>query len=320
LSEISQPPADKPAATSNSATTERMAAGEAGPIDAGDRSQAELLLEIAASSEFFHSADETGFADITVNAHRECWPIRSKGFQRWLARQFYALTKGAPNPTALNQALAVCQARAHFDGPEREVHVRVAGADGRIYLDLVDDAWRAIEIGLDGWRLVDNPPVRFRREPGMRALPVPTKGGSIDQLRSFLNVASDVDFVLLACWILAALCDKGPYPVLVLRGEQGTAKSSLCEVVRELIDPNTAPLRALPRDERDLFIAASKGQVQAFDNVSALQPWLSDALCRLATGGGFGTRRLRTDQDEVLFDGARPMLRAGHRRSVRACG
>jgi hypothetical protein len=205
----------------------------------------------------------------------------------------------------------VCQARAHFDGPEREVHVRVAGADGRIYLDLVDDAWRAIEIGLDGWRLVDNPPVRFRREPGMRALPVPTKGGSIDHLRSFLNVASDVDFVLLACWILAALCDKGPYPVLVLRGEQGTAKSSLCEVVRELIDPNTAPLRALPRDERDLFIAASKGQVQAFDNVSALQPWLSDALCRLATGGGFGTRRLRTDQDEVLFDGARPIILNG---------
>ena len=306
-----QPPADKPAAMSDGATTERMVTGEADPIDTGDRSQAELLLEIAASTEFFHTADETGFADITVNGHRECWPIRSKGFQRWLARQFYALTKGAPNPTALNQALAVCHARAHFDGPEREVHVRVAGADGRIYLDLVDDAWRAIEIGPDGWRLIDNPPVRFRREPGMRALPVPTKGGSIDRLRSFLNVGSDVDFVLVVCWILAALCDKGPYPMLVLRGEQGTAKSSLCEIVRELIDPNTTPLRALPRDERDLFIAASKGHVQAFDNVSALQPWLSDALCRLATGGGFGTRRLRTDQDEVLFDGARPIILNG---------
>ena len=51
--------------------------------------------------------------------------------------------------------------------------------------------------------------------------------------------------------------------------------------------------------------------MQAFDNVSALQPWLSDALCRLATGGGFGTRRLRTDQDEVLFDGARPIILNG---------
>jgi hypothetical protein len=90
----------------------------------------------------------------------------------------------------------------------------------------------------------------------MRALPVPTKGGPIASLRSFLNVGSDVDFVLVVSWILAALRDKGPYPVLVPLGEQGSAKSSLCEIVRELIDPNTTPLRALPRDERDLFIAA----------------------------------------------------------------
>ena len=117
----------------------------------------------------------------------------------------------------------------------------------------------------------------------------PSRADQSISLRPFLNVGSDVDFVLVVSWILAALCDKGPYPVLVLRGEQGSAKSSLCEIVRELIDPNTAPLRALPRDERDLFIAANKGHVQAFDNVSALQPWLSDALCRLATGGGFGT-------------------------------
>ena len=137
------------------------------------------------------------------------------------------------------------------------------------------------------------------------------QGRTIDRLRSFLNVGSDVHFVLVVCWILAALRDKGPYPVLVPLGEQGSAKSSLCGIMRALIDPNTTPLRALPRDERDLFIAASKGHVQAFDNVSALQPWLSDALCRLATGGGFGTRRLRTDQDEVLFDGARPVILNG---------
>ena len=55
----SQPPADELAALSNSATTESMMTGEADPIDTGDRSQAELLLEIAASTEFFHTADET---------------------------------------------------------------------------------------------------------------------------------------------------------------------------------------------------------------------------------------------------------------------
>jgi hypothetical protein len=38
--------------------------------------------------------------------------------------------------------------------------------------------------------------------------------------------------------------------------------------LRSLLDPNTAPLRALPREDRDLFIAANNGHVLAFDNVS----------------------------------------------------
>jgi hypothetical protein len=72
-----------------------------------------------------------------------------------------------------------------------------------------------------------------------------------------------------------------------------------------------APVRALPRDERELFIAASNGHVLAFDNLSGLPPWLSDTLCRLASGGAFSTRRLFTDQDEIFFSAARPIILNG---------
>jgi hypothetical protein len=67
----------------------------------------------------------------------------------------------------------------------------------------------------------------------------------------------------------------------------------------------------LPREDRDLFIAASNGHVLAFDNVSGLPGWISDTLCRLATGGGFAVRQLYTDQDEILFDAARPVILNG---------
>lgn len=63
-------------------------------------------------------------------------------------------------------------------------------------------------------------------------------------------------------------------------------------MLRSLLDPNTAPLRALPREDRDLFIAANNGHVLAFDNISGLSGWISDTLCRLATGGGFAVRQL----------------------------
>src|SRR5262249_3117857 len=116
---------------------------------------------------------------------------------------------------------------------------------------------------------------------------------------------------LAVAWLLAALRNCGPYPVLVLSGEQGSAKSTAAAMLRALVDPNTAPLRALPRDERNLSIAANNGHVLAFDNVSGLPDWLSDALCRLATGGGFAERQLYTDQDEVLFAGVKPVILNG---------
>ena len=140
--------------------------------------------------------------------------------------------------------------------------------------------------------MIDNPPVRFRRAAGMQPLPMPVSGGSVEALRSFLNVQSDTDFVLVVAWALACLRNRGPYPVIVLSGEQGSAKSTFSAILRALLDPNTAPLRALPREDRDLFIAASNGHVLAFDNVSGLPAWISDTLCRLATGGGFAVRQL----------------------------
>jgi hypothetical protein len=273
--------------------------------------QADILIDLAQTAGLFHSPDGTGFADLDINGHRETWPIRAKGFRRWLARRFFEATQGAPSSEALQSALNVIEAKAHFDGPERAVHVRVGGLDGKLYLDLGDKAWRAVEIDADGWRVIDNPPVRFRRASGMQPLAIPEPGGSIKELRPFLNVKSDADFVLVVAWAMAVLRNRGPYPVIVLSGEQGSAKSTFSSILRSLLDPNTAPLRALPREDRDLFIAASNGHVLAFDNVSGLPAWISDTLCRLATGGGFAVRQLYSDQDEVLFDAARPVILNG---------
>ena len=276
-----------------------------------DPKQADILISLAAEADLFHVSDGTGYADVNINDHRETWAIRSKGFKRWLARRYYEETVGAPSSEALQAALNVIEARAHFDGPVRTVFVRIGSHEEKLYLDLGDKSWQAVEIDTNGWRVIDTPPVRFRRAAGMKPLPIPVAGGSIATLRPFLNLQSDADFVLVVAWALAVLRDRGPYPVLVLSGEQGSAKSTFSAILRKLLDPNTAPLRALSREDRELFIAATNAHVLTFDNVSGLPTWISDTLCRLATGGGFSTRQLYTDQDEVLFDAARPIILNG---------
>jgi hypothetical protein len=273
--------------------------------------QADILIGLAEQATLFHTPDVTCYADIEVKGHRETWPIRSRGFRRWLSHAYYETTDGAPSSEAIQSALNVLEARAHFDADQSEVHVRVAGAGGKIYLDLADDAWRCIEIDARGWRIVATPPVRFRRAPGTMPLPIPVKGGDIGKLKPYLNVVGSDEFNLAVGWALAALRHVGPYPVLVLQGGEGTAKSTFSSIMRHLVDPNTAPLRAMPREIRDLCIAAHNSHVLAFDNVSDMRPWISDALCRMSTGGGFATRMLHSDMDEVLFDATRPIILNG---------
>ena len=280
-------------------------------ISPGRTSQVDILIRLSRNADLFHTADGAGYADVHTDGHRETWPIKSKGFRLWLTCRFFAETRGAPSSEAQQTALNAIEAQALFAGPKRTVCLRVGGYGGKVYLDLCDEAWQAVEIDDKGWRVVQDPPIRFRRTAGMLPLPVPAGGGSIETLRSFLNVKSDADFVLAAAWLLGCLSDRGPYPALGLSGEQGSAKSSFARILKDLVDPHTVSLRSLSRDERDLFIAGNNGYVLAFDNVSTIPAGMSDTLCRLATGGGFSTRKLHTDQDEVLIDVTRPTILNG---------
>jgi hypothetical protein len=260
--------------------------------------QAEILIELAEDAELFHIADKTAFADLEVNGHRETWPIRGKTFHGWLGRRYFEETEGgAPNSEAFQSALNVIEAQAQFSGPEREVHVRIGSEPGRLHVDLCNEAWQAVEVDESGWRVVDRPPIRFRRTRGMKSLPIPVSGGSVQALRDLVNVRSDADFVLAISWILAAYRDKGPYPIMAVSGEQGSAKSTISRLLRELVDPNITPLRTLARDERDMFISAGNAHVLAFDNLSHL----SDAA----------TRQLYSDMDEMLFEAEQPIILNG---------
>ena len=191
---------------------------------------------------------------------------------------------------------------------QRRVYLRTATHEGRIYISLCDDARRVVEVDSEGWRILNDPPeVRFRRTRTAKPLPEPVGGDpreNIGVLRRFLNV-EERDFVLCVAWLLAALRDTGPYPLLVLTGEQGSAKSTAAKLLRSLVDP------VRPGSERDAAIAARNGHVLIYDNLSGLPAWFSDTLCRLSTGEGYATRRLYTDYEEAVIEASRPVILNG---------
>jgi hypothetical protein len=273
--------------------------------------QARLLCELAADVGLFHTDDGVAYGKVPVRHHLETWSLRSKAFRGWLIKKFYDLYQKPPGAQALQNTLELLEARAQYDSPEAPIFVRVGESAGSIYIDLCNAEWEAVEISAAGWRLITNSPIRFRRSKGMKSLPHPARGGTLAILRNLINIGDDDNWLLCTAWLVAAYRPNGPYPILILQGEQGSAKSTTARLLRRLIDPSVALVRTPPRDERDLLIAASNSWLLTYDNLSGIQLWLSDALCRVATGGGFSTRELCTDSDEVFFGGARPICLNG---------
>jgi hypothetical protein len=259
----------------------------------------------------FHAPDGTAYAAVEVDGHLETHAIRSVRFRDWILIRFLRQRGRAPNSQLLNDALNTIRAIAVYHGPEMPVFVRVAEHEGDVYIDLGNENWDAVRVTREGFEVVARPPIGFVRKAGFAPLPYPSGEGTIDDLRPFVNIRRDEDFMLVAAWAAFSLSPRGPYPVLVLQGEQGSAKSTTVRVLRALVDPAVEPLRALPRSERDLAIAAGNAWVLAFDNLSGIRDWLSDALCRLATGGGFATRQLYTDDEEIIFSARRPIILNG---------
>ena len=179
------------------------------------------------------------FASISIDGHKETWPIRSKGFKRWLLNRFYRQEGKAPGAQALADAMGVLEATAQFDGPEHSVHVRIAEKDGNIYLNLADDQCRVVEITSSGWEVRFESPIKFIKPKGALPLPIPEEGGSVDEIRRFINIEDEDGWKLFVATLIAAFNPNGPYPVTVLQGEQGSSKSTAMRFKRSLIDPHT---------------------------------------------------------------------------------
>ena len=271
--------------------------------------QAEILIKLADTAEFFRDKDDVAYATIPISGHRETWPLRSKNFRKWLGHKFYQQENKPAGGQAFSDALALIAARAQFQGSVKDVFTRVAVLDDQVIVDLCNDRWEVVEITNAGYRVLPESPVKFRRAKGMKSLPHPV-AGSLRDIKDFLNVKAETDWSLMGAWMIGAF-SQGPYPVIILLGEQGTGKSVISRMLKSVVDPATSPLRSIPRNPRDLMIAGKNGWVIAFDNLSGMPAWLSDAICRLSTGGGFSTRELFTDDGETLFNATRPVILNG---------
>ena len=298
------------ASTAAGATSQSIAlTSHTTPVETVEESPTAALMRMAGVDRVILGSDGRSYALVSVNGQAECRELKSKSLRNLLTHAALKATGKLPTPEAIAAAVGVLEANAEFSGEHAEVFLRVArGPSGSsFFLDLADREGRIIEIRADGWGQVAGPPVFIRRAPGQLALPMPVRGGSLELLKKYVNVEA-ADWPLFVGWLTAAVRPVGPHPILVLTGEQGTAKTTMLRVCRRLIDPNASPVRSQPKELRDLMIAARKSWLMAYDNVTSLPGWLSNGLCGLSTGSGFSIRSVGTNDEEIIFVAQRPII------------
>lgn len=275
-------------------------------------SAARLYSEAKKLCTVWKSMGSEFYVDISWGTQRRTVPLPSSKFEAWLRQLFNYVSEGdVPTDNIIQRVISMLVSDASFVSSRQEAFVRVGSHGGNIYIDRATEEQGFIKVSPEGWEIVGEAPIKFVRTDDVQSLPIPERSSQSlrELIRPFLSVKNDNEEALLIGYLFGLLLPKGPYPVLVITGEHGAAKSTTVRFLRSIVDPHTLDMREPFKDVRDFTAAVRNSYCLAFDNVSYVSNWLSDSLCALATGTrALGGRALYTNSDESAFRAMRPIL------------
>lgn len=291
------------AATGSQEAVERVSANLPIAVPSQEASSASLPHDLHQKFRLIKTRAGKGFAVIVAsNQNPYALAIRSPKLNAVIAA--HARLRGVfLRKNQLEEINEQLEAYAEQYGETLDVWLRVAPIHGGIEIDLGDEQHTHVRITANKVELIEaGSELVFFRTANTQAMAHPAEKGDRRLLDKYLNVPPS-DALLLVAWITYTLAHpKTPsskYPILVLRGNEGSGKTSLCRnVIIRTIDPSSVGVQAFPQNSKDLAIAGLNAHVLCFDNLRSFKPTMADALCIAATGGTIATRQLYTDADQ----------------------
>lgn len=249
------------------------------------------------------------YCDVKLGANVKSLPFKSALLRAWIIHTLHQNYSSIPEKDMVNAIHDLLEAKARLFGVKYQTYARVCRKGQEIFVDL--GAGKMVHVTPNGWQVEDRRGIKFIESGNMIEQVHPREGGNIMLLRKYLNVSDD-DFKLLVFWLVGSYASSDSYAQLILNGPMDSGKSTTTELIRSLIDPAPRPTDSPPKDEGDVAALAKNNFVVAVDNLSYIPPWLSDSLCRVATGGGVGKqRKLYTDNESASFKALRPVILNG---------
>jgi hypothetical protein len=267
-----------------------------------------VKLAMAKATELFHDRNKRSYISmLTEKGGSRTLSLNSSAALDWLGGLWYATARGALPSKSKADALATLHANALYAGVQHSISIRIARTSDAMYVDLGGPDYAVVKIHGGGWEVTQAHPIKFIRPSSFAELPAPSGGGDLAALQGLLQL-SDAAWPLVLAFIISAVRPTGPYFCLLVDGEQGSGKSLLCSVLKRIVDPSLIDKLPLPSSDDQLFIQAKDSHLLVFDNASGMRNDISDALCRLATGGAVAKRMLYTNDDLHIIVQCNPFV------------
>ena len=284
------------------AETEETSKKKAGPT------AADILMRTANENTiYFRDKSKMAYAEISEDGKTHLFYLKSDEYKERLLLKHYKKTGRILATRGVVDAVISTLSASTIENPVREVFLRKAFFDGNLYYDMGDETGRVIEITSEGWKMISKSPIPFIRADSTLPQFEPKKGGDIGMLKKLVNVR-DEDFILLVGWMMGFFLPRGTQPILNFKSGEGTAKTTTTNNTRNILDPNNDPSRETPENKDDFNLAARNNAVVAFENLTFIPKWMSNALCCLSTGSSSPTRKFHTQLEETKFKAKRPII------------
>lgn len=294
----------------NEAEQQQQQESKAETEEKKESNKATKLRDLILSQEIEFAIDEANeaYARIKINGHYEIYRVKSQSFKDVVMEIAEAEFNSVIAKNALESALESIGAKARRSRNKKVIAVRVKylANERKIYLDLCNDKWQVVEIDGNGWRILDDSPIWFKRTDDLDELPKPIKTNednykTISKLKNYLNYSNDDNFDIYVSWLLSNLLTDLPVPILILQGNKNVGKTFTSTILRTVIDPSKK-MKVISRSKpkrAEIILDASKCRVLVYDNFSAgtITNEISDLFATIATNASTQDRKLYTDDD-----------------------
>lgn len=267
--------------------------------------QSDVILSLLNDCQLIQTNGEA-YAVVDSEDSRVVYQLKSKKFSQFMLKRYYEAKHTAPGSEAINQALAILEMKASFDGSEEIIHRRVGRSDDGVYFYDLNNGSQYVRIDADSAKLVQKPEVCFFQSKNMNVQVIPDLETEPEMLfeliKNHFRIQKDADVILFSSYLVTCLIPDIPHPIMILFGEKGSSKSTSMRMIKRIIDPARQDLLVMPTSKDDLALILANHYMPCFDNMAALSAALSDMLCMASTGGAFSKRTLYTDSDETILE------------------